>query len=372
MRNSANIFIGLMSGTSMDSIDAVAVSFQHSNLELVACHSMDIPREVERNIRQLCHPGKDNIELYARTDQLLGRLFSQAVKELMTGAHITTDQIAAIGSHGQTIRHQPPGDMPGYSLQIGDPNIIAIETGCTVVADFRRADMALGGQGAPLVPGFHQYLFAHPERTRVILNIGGIANVTLLHKDHCSGFDTGPGNLLLDAWCLKNTGAPFDDRGAWSRTGASNRALLNQLKQHAFFEQSPPKSTGREEFNLGWLEQQLNNHDLSTADVQASLTSFTAETISEAIAHTDFPVDEILVCGGGAYNDELISQLDSCLAVNNLPKTNSTATLGLDPRWVEACAFAWLAEQRLIKTPGSIAEVTGATRATVLGGVFQP
>jgi anhydro-N-acetylmuramic acid kinase len=372
MSNRANIYIGLMSGTSMDSIDAVAVIFRKTKLELVACHSIDIPEQVGQSIRRLCHSGEDNIDLYARTDQVLGRLFSQAVNELVASAKISTSQIVAVGSHGQTIRHQPPGDMPGYSLQIGDPNTIATETGCTVVADFRRADMALGGQGAPLVPAFHQCFFAHPERARVILNIGGIANLTLLHKDHCSGFDTGPGNLLLDAWCLENTGAAFDNRGAWSKTGVSNRTLVDQLKQQAFFRQSPPKSTGREQFNLDWLKQQLNNVDLSAADIQASLTSFTAETVSEAIALADLPVNDILVCGGGAYNDELIAQLDSCLTIINLPKTTSTATLGLDPRWVEACAFAWLAKQRLERSPGNITAVTGASRVTVLGGVFQP
>jgi anhydro-N-acetylmuramic acid kinase len=372
MSNRANIYIGLMSGTSMDSIDAVAVIFRKTKLELVACHSIDIPQQAGQSIRRLCHSGEDNIDLYARTDQVLGSLFSQVAKELMASAKLTVNQVAAIGSHGQTIRHKPPNGRPGYTLQIGDPNIIAIETGCTVVADFRRADMALGGQGAPLVPAFHQSFFGHPDRGRVIVNIGGIANLTLLHNDHCSGFDTGPGNLLLDAWCFKNTGQTFDDRGAWSKTGMSSRALVNQLKEATFFQQSPPKSTGRELFNLNWLQQQLKSFDLSAADVQASLTRFTAETVSEAIAQADFTVDDIFVCGGGTCNEELITQLDSCLAVNNFPETTSTAALGLDPRWVEACAFAWLAKQRLEKSPGNIATVTGASRAAVLGGIFEP
>jgi len=356
----------------MDSIDAVAVIFRHQDLQLVACHSMEMPKEAKLAIEKLCHPGEDNIHLYARTDQMLGRLFSQAAKELMAGAKLSVNQIAAIGSHGQTIRHQPPNDRQGYTLQIGDPNIIAIETGCTVVADFRRADMALGGQGAPLVPAFHKSFFGHPHRGRVIVNIGGIANLTLLHRDHCSGFDTGPGNLLLDAWCFKNTRQTFDDRGAWSSTGVCDRTLVNQLKKATFFQQSPPKSTGRELFNLNWLQRQLDNFDLPAADVQASLTCFTAETISEAIALADFTVDDIFVCGGGTFNHELMTQLDKQLALRDLPETQSTESVGLNPSWVEGCAFAWLAKQRLETNPGSVAEVTGASRGSILGGVYRP
>ncbi|MDG0968286.1 MAG: anhydro-N-acetylmuramic acid kinase [Porticoccaceae bacterium] len=366
-----NIYVGLMSGTSMDSIDAVAIDFQNSHIQMIGSHSHPIPNTLKQDILALCQPGVDNIDLYGRTDRALGHLFSDATLALLEKTNINTKQVIAIGSHGQTIRHQPPEKSHGFTLQIGDPNIIAIKTKCAVVADFRRADMALGGQGAPLVPAFHHHYFADPRKHRIILNIGGIANITVLKNNTCSGFDTGPGNLLLDSWCLKNTGQPFDDKGAWADTGNLSRALVDQLKLHPFFELEPPKSTGREVFNASWLEQQLTGHTLPAEDIQASLIAFSVETISEAIARIGEPVDDILVCGGGAFNTALITALEKNVAPYGQPNVSSTSALRVDPEWVEACAFAWLAKQRIELKTANIPSVTGASRATVLGALYH-
>ena len=267
--NEPDIYIGIMSGTSIDCVDAVAVTFGDGKISVMGSHSEPISAQLKLDILCLCQPGTDSIALYAETDNILGELFAQTALELMTQLNIKSSQVAAIGSHGQTIRHQPPTKVNGFSLQIGNPNLIAARTRCPVVADFRRADMALGGQGAPLVPAFHQRFFHEKNRHRVIINIGGIANVTLLSgNDQCSGFDTGPGNMLLDAWCFKHRAQIYDDKGAWAATGNISKPLLNQLKKHPFFSIKAPKSTGREDFNLLWLEQQIGTFSLKPEDVK--------------------------------------------------------------------------------------------------------
>ena len=371
MISAAEIYIGLMSGTSVDSIDAAAMTFDDGQLQLIGTHSQAIPAILKRNIIDLCQPGRDSVLLYCQTDNQLGELFAEAAVALMNAETIAPDQVAAIGSHGQTIRHAPPGASTiAFTQQIGDANIIAARTGCKVVADFRRKDMALGGHGAPLVPAFHQTLFSDPIKSRVIANIGGISNITVLANGaHCYGFDTGPGNLLLDAWCNKHTGCSFDDKGAWGASGQSDNKLLSRLKSHPFMALPAPKTTGREAFNLSWLEQQLTDLDLVVEDVQATLVNFTAQTLAEAIRALKEPIDEVYVCGGGAFNDELMTQLQSDLGA--IPM-QSTQRLGLDPAWVEACAFAWLARQRLNGLPGNLPRVTGASRETRLGALYLP
>jgi len=240
--NEPDIYIGIMSGTSIDCVDAVAVTFSDGKINIIGSHSESISAQLKLDILCLCEPGTDSIALYAETDNILGELFARAALNLMTQLDIKPSQVAAIGSHGQTVRHQPPTKVNGFSLQIGNPNLIAARTKCAVVADFRRADMALGGQGAPLVPAFHQRFFHAENSHRVIINIGGIANVTLLGgKDQCSGFDTGPGNMLLDAWCFKHKAQIYDDKGAWAATGNISKPLLNRLKKHPFFSMEAPK-----------------------------------------------------------------------------------------------------------------------------------
>ncbi|MBT4210223.1 MAG: anhydro-N-acetylmuramic acid kinase [Porticoccaceae bacterium] len=372
MKNIA-AFIGLMSGTSIDSIDVVAVTFAHKNLNLLGSYSHPMPAKLRAQVLSLSEPGQDDVQLLAETDHCLGKLFAEASLALMTQLNLNSKDIVAIGSHGQTIRHQPPGIKPGFSLQIGNPNQIAAVTGCSVIADFRRKDMAYGGQGAPLVPAFHREIFHHPDKTRVIINIGGISNITILYPSGgCHGFDTGPGNILLDAWCQKYTNSNYDDEGQWGATGSYNDALLTQLKNHNFFSRTGPKSTGREDFNLDWLEQQTHLFDLTPADIQATLTLYTADTIAQSIADLAEPIDEIFVCGGGIFNLELIRRLNESLLQRTMPAIHSTARLGLEPNWVEACAFAWLAKQRIDMKPGNVPAVTGASRETILGCIYLP
>lgn len=370
--NNHNLYIGLMSGTSIDAVDAVVVNFDQDNFSLVGTYSQPIEEDLKQSIMQLCDTQSDSVQLLAQTDHQLGKLYVASTLALIEKLRLQSSQIAGIGCHGQTIRHVAPNqDEIPFSLQIGDANIVAAETGIPVVADFRRKDMALGGQGAPLVPAFHRQIFADPKKNRVIVNIGGIANITSLPtSNNCLGFDTGPGNLLMDLWSHTHLGTAYDHNGDWAASGSVNRALLQQFKSDGFFTQPAPKSTGRELFNLDWLNAQLKDYtSLPPQDIQATLLALSAETISEAIDELENPVQEVFVCGGGAHNSALMSALEQLLPESTVATTNA---LGLHPNWVEACAFAWLAKQRIEHKVGNMTEVTGATKATVLGAVYLP
>ena len=270
------IYLGLMSGTSIDSIDVAAMTFTGGKLQLLGTHAEPIPEPKAADCRSLPAQAKTACSYSAKPTTSSANYLLEAALALMEAENIKSDQIAAIGSHGQTVRHSPPrSGAIAFTQQIGDANIIAARTGCTVVADFRRKDMALGGHGAPLVPAFHKTLFSDAQTNRVIANIGGISNITALPRDRsCYGFDTGPGNLLLDAWCAKHTGNRFDNRGLWGATGQVCHELLDQFMAHPFIGQVAPKSTGREMFNLAWLEAQLSDYSLEAADIQATLVSF--------------------------------------------------------------------------------------------------
>lgn len=367
-------FVGLMSGTSLDAVDAVLVDLaEQGHHHLLAHHSLPIPDRLRANIARLCQPGgveADLIDQVGTADREMGELLADAVAALLTTAGIPADRIAAIGSHGQTIRHRPPDgttDHP-FTLQIGDPNCIAARTGITTVADFRRRDIALGGQGAPLVPPFHAAAFQHRDIDRAIVNVGGIANVTLLPtQGEVSGFDVGPGNCLLDAWVKRHLDRPYDDAGAWGQAHSPDARLLRTLLQHPFFGRLPPKSTGREEFNLGWLDARLRTlPTLAPGVVQATLLALTSTTLTQALEK--YPsVREVYLCGGGARNGALLADLSARLK----PRTvATTAALGIDPQWVEAAAFAWLARETLLGRPGNLPAVTGASRPTVLGAIY--
>lgn len=364
------LYIGLMSGTSIDAIDAVLVDFTAKPGQIVATHSAPISTMLKSQLLALCQPSTDEITRMGMLDVQLGALFAAACDALLQQTDYAAADIQAIGSHGQTIRHQPQGTAP-FTLQIGDPNIIASRTGITTIADFRRRDMAVGGQGAPLVPAFHHYLLHHPEKNRVIVNIGGIANLTILpaaQNTPISGFDTGPGNILLDAWIQQHLNKPYDDKGAWANSGTVNKTLLQQLLADKFFHQPPPKSTGREHFNLAWLTTQLTTAatPLAPQDVQATLLQFTAQTIMQAIQTYSPKTEEIWICGGGAHNERLMTALQS---LSHCP-VQSTAVLGIAPQWIEAMAFAWLAQQTLNKRSGNIPTVTGARQPVILGGIY--
>lgn len=363
-----DLYIGLMSGTSADGVDAALVDFSQARPTIVATHYAPYQPALRASILALCQPGDNEIQRLGELDILLGKAFAQAVNTLLKNQSIAAHTIKAVGSHGQTIRHHPLH----FTLQIGDPNTIAAETGITTIADFRRKDIAFGGQGAPLVPAFHQHVFGSANENRVIVNIGGIANVTHLrpHADETViGFDTGPGNMLLDAWIHLHQQESYDKHGAWGASGQVQMELLENMLADPYFQLPPPKSTGREYFNLTWLEQQLQSvsKTITAVDTQATLVELTARTIMLGI-HPYIAAGEILVCGGGAHNQLLMSHLTRLAQPNFTVAT--TQQYGITPDWVEAVAFAWLARQTLNQLPGNLPSVTGAKRSGILGGVF--
>ena len=360
--SSPQYFIGLMSGTSMDGIDAALVAISSQHCKLIDTFDYQLPNTLRQQVADLCVPGDNEIDRLGQADNLLGEHFAAAAQQLMNSNDVV---VTAIGSHGQTIRHRPELQQ-AFTLQIGDANIIAERCNVTTIADFRRRDMAAGGQGAPLTPAFHQFAFASASHNRAIINIGGMANITPLIKGKATqGFDSGPGNVLMDGWVQQKLGQTFDRDGAWAASGKVDKALLERLLCHPYLAIAAPKSTGREAFNSDWLSTQLNCED--AADVQATLLEFTAQTIATEITQLDQAIEEIYICGGGAYNQMLMTRLKNLLSPR---KVASTGELGIAPEWVEAAAFAWLGQQTLNNLNGNIPAATGANRACVLGAIY--
>jgi anhydro-N-acetylmuramic acid kinase len=359
-----------MSGTSVDAIDVALVSFDHEKAKVEGFYEHPIPANIQHEISGLCLPGPNEIDRAGELDQALGELFAQAALSLLEQQGLTSKAIQAIGSHGQTIRHRPKAERP-FTLQIGNPSVIAYRTGITTVADFRAKDMAAGGQGAPLVPAFHQDQFYKPHHPRVILNIGGIANISLLNDNpsqHLLGFDTGPGNTLMDYWAQKCLNQPYDHDGDWARGGQVDVELLEILLSHTYFAQNAPKSTGREEFSPRWLEPILSGHkNLPTKDIQRTLCELTARSIGAAIQQHAKMGSEILLCGGGSKNSLLVERIAALLKGYSLGTTN---TAGIDADAVEAAAFAWLAYRTMHSLTGSRGSVTGAKQDLILGGIY--
>ncbi|PUA28916.1 MAG: anhydro-N-acetylmuramic acid kinase [Cellvibrio sp. 79] len=364
------LYIGLMSGTSADGIDAALVDMQ-TTPKLLATHTLPFSGQLRQKIHSISLPGTNEIDRMGALDVELGKHFAECSIALIAKAGITTDDVIAIGSHGQTIRHRPPGSQEGcFTVQIGDPNTIAELTGITTVADFRRRDMAAGGQGAPLVPAFHRAIFHSQTKDRVIVNIGGMANITWLPSigDVC-GFDTGPGNVLLDLWVHEHQSKCFDADGQWAASGHVIPDLLELFLHEPFFSKPHPKSTGRESFNRAWLDNHLHmlKHKYAASDVQASLLELTAVSISDSIKRLSNASKEVLICGGGAFNKRLMQRLSELLPDCDLA---TTAKASVDPQWIEAMAFAWLAQQTINHRPGNLCAVTGAKREVILGGVY--
>ena len=369
------IYIGVMTGTSMDGVDFVAASFDP--LQLHGTLTLPFPPDLRDELMALTLPDDNEIDRMGKADVALANLVADGILQLIQDHQLDKQQIRAIGSHGQTIRHRPEH---GFTLQIGDPHIITERTGIAVVSDFRRRDLAAGGQGAPLVPAFHQAMFQHASIHRVILNLGGIANVSLLpagQAEAASGFDTGPANMLMDAWCQRYTGHPYDENGDWAAYGHPIRALLDRLYAHEFFSKEPPKSTGREDFNLDWLDAQLVDwrSDLvydeledTPENIQATLLKLTVRAIQKAVYRSEMDTGELYVCGGGAYNSYLLEQLRWRLRKHEWT-VQSTDVLGLAPTWVEATAFAWLAMRFVTQQSGNLPAVTGAQGFRVLGSI---
>lgn len=356
-----------MSGTSVDGIDAVAVDFSHGQCQLIATHAHPFPRELSGSIQHLIQqPDTISLDGLGALDVALGHAYADAVLALLEQSQLSASRIAAIGNHGQTLRHQPDSELP-FSLQIGNAAVIAERTGITTVADFRSRDIAAGGQGAPLVPAFHKTLFTHADEARVILNIGGIANITILNDQPIQGFDTGPGNTLMDAVCQRYADRPYDANGELAAQGQVDQALLVQLLSDPYFAQTPPKSTGRKLFNLDWLQKHVTNLDeISESDLLATLCSLSAYSISQDIQRYAPQTQRVLVCGGGAHNQHLMNLLAEQLNCS----VESTAKHGLAPDWVEAVAFAWLAKQCIEGQAGNLPDATGAQGERILGAVY--
>ncbi|GAA0710644.1 anhydro-N-acetylmuramic acid kinase [Dokdonella soli] len=366
MAASASLYLGLISGTSADGIDAALVRFE-PRLQVIAAQTMPYPDSLRERVLALATSrAAITLDDYGRLDVEIGEHFADTAQALLRAAGIGPSAVSAIGSHGQTVRHRPHGALP-FTLQIGDPSVIAERTGILTVADFRRADLAAGGQGAPLLPALHAAVFADPAVPRAILNLGGIANVTVLCASHdVLGFDTGPANCLLDAWAARHLGTPRDDNGAWARSGRVDTTLLARWLDDPYFAAVPPKSTGREVFNLDWLDARLPA-GLAPADVQATLLALSARSIVDALRAHGRGAREVYACGGGVHNPMLMDALRS-----ELPdvRVDTTAMLGLDPDYVEAAGFAWLARARLSGEPGNLPAVTGARGPRLLGAVY--
>lgn len=359
----AHHFIGLMSGTSLDGVDGVLARFDSQGCKVTNQSSLPFPDGLKQELLALNTSGNHEIDRSHLAANALARIYADCVADLVSASGLSRSDIAAIGCHGQTVRHRPDA---GYTVQIGNAALLAELSSITVISDFRSRDIAAGGQGAPLVPAFHDAVFRSPDIHRLILNIGGISNLSDLGSGPVAGFDCGPGNLLMDGWIHRHLGLPYDKNGDWAGSGTSIPVLLQSLLQHPFFRLSPPKSTGRDDFHFSWLEQ----HFLPSyrpQDVQATLLELTAVSIADAIKQHCTDADEIYVCGGGAYNTALLRRLAALLAPRQLFLTDR---LGIPPHLVEAAAFAWLASRTLAGAPGNLPSVTGARGPRILGAIY--
>ena len=363
----STLYVGAISGTSVDGLDLALLDIDQQ-IRLVASQTQHIAPSLRERLLALGQPGGDDLDTLGEADRELGVAIGTAINSFLQTAGYSARDIAAIGSHGQTVRHRPSGKHP-FTLQIGDANLIAELTGITCVADFRRRDMAAGGQGAPLVPPFHAALFRHGSENRVIVNIGGISNITVLPADKLepvTGFDTGPGNALMDSWIAEQQQVPFDRDGLWAAQGTPNAGLLEQLQQDPFLQAAPPKSTGREHYNLDWLRGHDRLSAPTAVDVQATLLEFTAATVVQAVERWASGCERLLVCGGGRLNLSLIDRLRQLAGC----PVDTTEQHGVDGDAIEAAAFAWLAAQTLQGKPGNEPAVTGASGDRVLGAIY--
>jgi anhydro-N-acetylmuramic acid kinase len=363
----SDLFLGLISGTSADGIDAALVEFDGGRARLRFGRTYPWDPDLRARLVALGQQEATlTLDAVAELDVSIGRAFAAAANAALADSGTRAADVRAIGSHGQTLRHRPWGEVP-YTLQLGDPSTIAERTGIPVVADLRRRDVAAGGHGAPLLPGLHAALLHVAGEDRAVLNLGGIANLTLLPATGpVRGFDTGPANALMDAWCLRHLGHAYDRDGAFAASGRVDEALLARLLADDWFALPPPKSTGRDHFHLGWVEARLRGGE-APADVQATLTALSARTVADALRATQPGTARVLACGGGVHNPVLMAALAAALPG---VEVESTAAHGVDPDHVEAMGFAWLARQTLLGLAGNLPEVTGAAGPRVLGGVY--
>ena len=366
------LYIGLMSGTSLDGVDAVLARFDGAHTEVIHHCSAPFPDNLRAELLALNTSGPDELHRAALASNALARCYARVVETLLTQSATPSETVRAIGAHGQTVRHRPQEfDGTGYTLQLNQPALLAELSGINVVADFRSRDVAAGGQGAPLVPPFHEAFFGRPDHALAVLNIGGISNLTVLKPQSSTpvlGFDCGPGNALIDGWCQRHTGHTFDHAGQWAAGGSIHKALLQSWLDEPFFTKAPPKSTGRDLFNTSWLEQHLAGHaGVAAQDVQTTLTELTALSCAQALDAALPACQQLIVCGGGALNTYLMQRLQA-----HLPHcmVQSSQNRGLPPLQVEATAFAWLARQTCTGQTGSLPTVTGAQGARILGAIY--
>jgi anhydro-N-acetylmuramic acid kinase len=359
-----DLYIGIMSGTSLDGIDAALVDLSEASPRLIACHYQPYAEPLKEALLALHQVSHNELHQAQIISNRLARDYADATLLLLSKAGVPAAQVQAIGCHGQTVRHRPEH---GYTIQLNNAALLAELTGIHVVSDFRSRDIAARGQGAPLVPAFHNKVLRHPDIHRVIVNIGGIANLTdLAPGKETSGFDSGPGNLLMDAWITRHQGKAYDKDGAWAASGKIIPDLLHRLLTEPYFAMQPPKSTGRDLFSLAWLQVYLNGNE-AHEDVQATLLALTGESIAAAVQRYCAGAEEIYLCGGGAHNEALVSYLQRAMPRYRILKTEA---LGIAADWMEAIAFAWLAQQTLHLKPGNLPSVTGARHPCVLGAIY--
>ena len=365
MTDSIEYYIGIMSGTSLDGVDLAII--QSDEDQLITYHTQFtlFPETLQKNLATLTLAEYWQPDNYFAAETELVKTYANAVTNALAASELEASAITAIGCHGQTVRHRAY-NTPAYTVQMMNGSLLAELTGCTVVTDFRRRDMAAGGQGAPLAPAFHYAALSSEYPHAAVLNLGGIANLTIWNQDQLTGFDTGPANGLMDAWMLSRFNRPRDDNGEQARQGKVAQALLTQLMQHPYLQQPPPKSTGREEFNLAWLEQQLVDHpSVSDQDVLTTLAEFTAASIAQSLSSN--PPAQLYVCGGGVHNLYLLEQLQRRIPMTTIAATSS---VGIDPDFMEAIAFAWIARQTIHLQPGNQPAVTGAKGPRILGAIY--
>ena len=372
-----NLYLGIMSGTSLDGVDLALVDF-FEKPNLVASGFVPMPEDLRANLAELLKSGETSLQKLGEIDHHLGVLYADCVNDFLVKNQLEASQITAIGCHGQTVWHAPQGNFP-FTMQIGEMNLVAARTGITTVGDFRRKDMAMGGQGAPLVPAFHEAVFARPNQFTVVLNIGGISNISVLDpKSETIGYDVSVGNALMDSWIEKHLGKRYDKNAEWAKTGEVISELLVEMLSEPFLQLPPPKSTGRELFNLAWLEKQFANltakspassvANFKPEDIQYTLAEFTAQSITRELSQwKNEPNKVLLVCGGGARNPLLMERFNVLLPDWHVGTTND---YGVDVDYVEAAAFAWLAFQRMENLPSNMPSVTGASQAVSLGVIF--
>ena len=365
----AEIYVGLMSGTSADSIDCATLDLSSEEIKVINCKNFEIPMDLKKDIIQSSQSEKIEQELIDDLDFRMAEVLADSVKKIISDSNIEAKDIKAIGSHGQTIKHEPKSETP-YTLQIGDPQKISNDLDITTVGNYRHDDIEAGGEGAPLTPVFHKTVFGSDKKRKVIVNIGGITNITALNYPELIGFDTGPGNCLMDCWSRINNVGDYDDRGSWAASGTINQSLLEIMMEDEYFSRKYPKSSGPDYFSYKWIQENLLrlSKEILAEDVQATLAQVTVISLIESINFLNLSNENIYLCGGGVHNDFLCSEINKQSKV----RVSTTLELGIDPDYVEAICFGWLAKQRIENKSFDLSEITGSKGEVYLGRIYEP